>query len=83
VDQYIGGVEHAILTSVSRFIVKVLKDMGTTSQPFARLFTKEPADGHKMKSKGNVVAPDAPIAKFGTDTALGTLFIGPPAKDAE
>jgi len=90
VDQYIGGVEHAILHLLySRFIVKVLRDMGYLSfpEPFARLFTQGMIckDGHKMsKSKGNVVAPDALIEKFGTDTVrLYTLFIGPPAKDAE
>jgi leucyl-tRNA synthetase len=90
VDQYIGGVEHAILHLLySRFIVKVLRDMGYLgfSEPFARLFTQGMIckDGHKMsKSKGNVVAPDALIERFGTDTVrLYTLFIGPPAKDAE
>jgi len=90
VDQYIGGVEHAILHLLySRFIVKVLRDMGylSFSEPFARLFTQGmiTKDGHKMsKSKGNVVAPDALIEKFGTDTVrLYTLFIGPPAKDVE
>jgi leucyl-tRNA synthetase len=90
VGQYIGGVEHAILHLLySRFIVKVLRDMGHLgfSEPFARLFTQGmiTKDGHKMsKSKGNVVAPDALIERFGTDTVrLYTLFIGPPAKDAE
>jgi leucyl-tRNA synthetase len=83
-------VEHAILHLLySRFIVKVLRDMGLVefSEPFERLFTQGMIckDGHKMsKSKGNVVAPDALIEKYGADTVrLYTLFIGPPEKDAE
>jgi len=90
VDQYIGGVEHAILHLMySRFIVKVLYDMGYVGfkEPFARLFTQGMIvkDGKKMsKSKGNVVSPDALIDKYGADTVrLYTLFIGPPEKDAE
>jgi len=90
VDQYIGGVEHAILHLLySRFIVKVLRDMGLVdfSEPFERLFTQGMIckDGHKMsKSKGNVVAPDDLIERYGADTVrLYTLFIGPPEKDAE
>ncbi len=90
VNQYIGGVEHAILHLLySRFIVKVLRDMGMLafSEPFERLFTQGMIckDGHKMsKSKGNVVAPDALIARYGADTVrLYTLFIGPPEKDAD
>ncbi len=90
VDQYIGGVEHAILHLLySRFIVKVLHDLNQVgfSEPFARLFTQGMIvkDGAKMsKSKGNVVAPDALIARYGADTVrLYTLFIGPPEKDAE
>jgi len=90
VDQYIGGVEHAILHLLySRFIVKVLRDMGLVSfsEPFERLFTQGMIckDGHKMsKSKGNVVAPDNLIERYGADTVrLYTLFIGPPEKDAE
>jgi leucyl-tRNA synthetase len=90
VNQYIGGVEHAILHLLySRFIVKVFRDMGLVSfaEPFERLFTQGMIckDGHKMsKSKGNVVAPDALIAKYGADTVrLYTLFIGPPEKDAD
>jgi leucyl-tRNA synthetase len=90
VNQYIGGVEHAILHLLySRFIVKVLKDTGMVSfaEPFERLFTQGmiTKDGHKMsKSKGNVVAPDALIERYGSDTVrLYTLFIGPPEKDAE
>ena len=90
VNQYIGGVEHAILHLLySRFIVKVLRDMKLVSfsEPFERLFTQGmiTKDGHKMsKSKGNVVPPDALIDRYGADTVrLYTLFIGPPEKDAE
>jgi leucyl-tRNA synthetase len=90
VDQYIGGVEHAILHLLySRFITKVFYDIGLISfdEPFQRLFTQGMIikDGAKMsKSKGNVVSPDALIAKYGADTVrLYTLFIGPPEKDAE
>lgn len=90
VDQYIGGVEHAILHLLySRFIVKVLHDLGYVGfdEPFERLFTQGMIikDGFKMsKSKGNVVSPDELIERFGADTVrLYTLFIGPPEKDAE
>ncbi|MBN2145194.1 MAG: leucine--tRNA ligase, partial [Candidatus Aureabacteria bacterium] len=96
VDQYIGGVEHAILHLMySRFITKVLKDGGLVNfyEPFARLFTqgmickKSPVTGkmEKMsKSKGNVVSPDELINKYGADTMrVYTLFIGPPERDAE
>jgi leucyl-tRNA synthetase len=90
VNQYIGGVEHAILHLLySRFIVKVLRDMDLVSfpEPFERLFTQGMITkaGHKMsKSKGNVVPPDALIERYGADTVrLYTLFIGPPEKDAE
>jgi len=90
VDQYIGGVEHAILHLMySRFIVKVLHDMGHVGfkEPFAKLFTQGMIvkDGAKMsKSKGNVVSPDKLIDKYGADTVRSyTLFIGPPEKDAE
>jgi len=90
VDQYIGGVEHAILHLMySRFIVKVLYDMKHIGfkEPFAKLFTQGMIikDGAKMsKSKGNVVSPDALIDKYGADTVrFYTLFIGPPERDAE
>ncbi|MFH1478668.1 MAG: leucine--tRNA ligase [Candidatus Omnitrophota bacterium] len=90
VDQYIGGVEHAILHLLySRFIVKVLSDMSYINfkEPFSNLFTQGMIvkDGAKMsKSKGNVVSPDALIEKYGADTVrFYTLFIGPPEKDAE
>ena len=96
VDQYIGGVEHAVLHLLySRFIVKVLHDAGHVGfrEPFDALFTqgmickRSEKDGqlHKMsKSKGNVVSPDDLVEKYGADTLrLYTLFIGPPEKDAE
>jgi len=90
VDQYIGGVEHAILHLLySRFVTKVLYDLKLVDfdEPFARLFTQGMIlkDGVKMsKSKGNVVSPDDLIEKYGADTVrLYTLFIGPPEKDAE
>ncbi|MBN1526199.1 MAG: leucine--tRNA ligase [Candidatus Omnitrophica bacterium] len=90
VDQYIGGVEHAILHLLySRFITKFLCDIGWVSfdEPFGRLFTQGmiTKNGVKMsKSKGNTVSPDELINKYGADTVrLYTLFIGPPEKDAE
>lgn len=90
VDQYIGGVEHAILHLLySRFLTKVLYDMGELGfeEPFWRLFTQGMIikDGAKMsKSKGNVVSPDELVKKYGADTVrLYTLFIAPPEKDAE
>ncbi|PIU41804.1 MAG: leucine--tRNA ligase [Candidatus Omnitrophica bacterium CG07_land_8_20_14_0_80_42_15] len=90
VDQYIGGVEHAILHLLySRFITKVLYDLKLIGfdEPFKNLFTQGMIvkDGAKMsKSKGNVVSPDILIDKYGSDTVrLYTLFIGPPEKDAE
>ena len=90
VDQYIGGVEHAILHLMySRFIVKVLYDLGHIGfrEPFAKLFTQGMIvkNGAKMsKSKGNTVSPDQLIDKYGADTVrFYTLFIGPPEKDAE
>jgi leucyl-tRNA synthetase len=90
VDQYIGGVEHAILHLLySRFITKFLNDIGWTGfdEPFRNLFTQGmiTKNGVKMsKSKGNTVSPDDLIAEYGADTIrLYTLFIGPPEKDAE
>ncbi|MDP8262608.1 MAG: leucine--tRNA ligase [Candidatus Ancaeobacter aquaticus] len=90
VDQYIGGVEHAILHLLySRYITKVLHDAGLTdfNEPFKNLFTQGMIikNGAKMsKSKGNTVSPDALITRYGADTVrLYTLFIGPPEKDAE
>ncbi|GHJ39820.1 leucine--tRNA ligase [Streptomyces sp. TS71-3] len=85
VDQYIGGVEHAILHLLySRFLVKALADFGhlPVQEPFAKLFTQGmiTKDGAKMsKSKGNVVSPRTIIEKYGSDTArCYVLFMGPP-----
>jgi leucyl-tRNA synthetase len=90
VDQYIGGVEHAILHLLyARFFVKALADMGHlgVQEPFARLFTQGMIlrDGDKMsKSKGNVVSPQAVIDRYGADTArCYVLFLGPPGQDAD
>jgi leucyl-tRNA synthetase len=90
VDQYIGGVEHAILHLMyARFFVKALADMGylDVQEPFARLFTQGMIlrDGDKMsKSKGNVVSPQAVVERFGADTArCYVLFLGPPSQDAD
>jgi leucyl-tRNA synthetase len=90
VDQYIGGVEHAILHLLyARFFVKALKDLGhlEVDEPFARLFTQGmiTRDGAKMsKSKGNVVSPQTIVERFGADTArCYILFIGPPDQDAD
>jgi leucyl-tRNA synthetase len=90
VDQYIGGVEHAVLHLLySRFITKVLHDLGYVKfdEPFENLFTQGMIykDGWKMsKSKGNVVSPDDMINKYGADTLrMYILFMAPPEKDAE
>jgi leucyl-tRNA synthetase len=90
VDQYIGGVEHAVLHLLyARFFTKVLHDAGLLSarEPFARLFTQGMIyrDGAKMsKSKGNVVAPDEIVSRYGADTLrLYVLFMGPAADDME
>src|SRR4051812_39526614 len=90
VDQYIGGVEHAILHLMyARFFVKALADMDLLDfqEPFLRLFTQGmiTKDGAKMsKSKGNVVPVDEMVARQGADTGrLFILFIGPPDEDAE
>ena len=90
VDQYIGGVEHAILHLLyARFFTKVMHDLGLvgTREPFARLFTQGMIhhQGAKMsKSRGNVVPPDDIIQRFGADTLrLYILFMGPAADDAE
>lgn len=90
VDQYIGGVEHAILHLLyARFFTKVLYDMGLVSvdEPFQNLLTQGMVlmDGSKMsKSKGNIVSPEAIIGKFGADTArLFILFAAPPERDLE
>lgn len=90
VDQYIGGIEHAILHLLySRFFTKVLKDAGlvNVNEPFKNLLTQGMVikDGAKMsKSKGNVVSPEEIIAKYGADTArLFILFAAPPERDLE
>ncbi|MFP4485618.1 MAG: leucine--tRNA ligase [Campylobacterales bacterium] len=90
VDEYIGGIEHAILHLLyARFFTKVLRDLGFTksSEPFSKLLTQGMVtkDGAKMsKSKGNVVDPDAIIEKYGADTArLFILFAAPPTKELE
>jgi len=90
VDQYIGGVEHAILHLLySRFLMKVLYDLGYVDydEPFTNLLTQGMVlkDGAKMsKSLGNVVSPEEIIEKYGADTArLFILFASPPEKDLE
>jgi leucyl-tRNA synthetase len=90
VDQYIGGVEHAILHLMyARFFTKALADMGYlgVQEPFASLFTQGMIlrDGDKMsKSKGNVVSPAEYVHRYGADTARTYIcFMGPPEKDAD
>ncbi|MGI6225605.1 MAG: leucine--tRNA ligase [Peptococcales bacterium] len=90
VDQYIGGVEHAILHLMyARFFTKVLKDLNLVSvdEPFTNLLTQGMVlkDGAKMsKSKGNVVSPEEIIHKYGADTArMFILFAAPPERDLE
>ncbi|MBA3748516.1 MAG: leucine--tRNA ligase, partial [Solirubrobacterales bacterium] len=92
VDQYIGGVEHAILHLMyARFFTKALADLGhlpeTVQEPFSALFTQGMIlrDGEKMsKSRGNVVSPSSIVDRFGADTArCYILFIGPPDHDAD
>jgi leucyl-tRNA synthetase len=90
IDQYIGGVEHAILHLIySRFWTKVMRDLGLVSnnEPVARMFTQGMVikDGAKMsKSKGNVVSADEMIERFGADTGrLFELFAAPPEKEMD
>jgi leucyl-tRNA synthetase len=90
VDQYIGGVEHAILHLMyARFFTKALADMELldVQEPFERLFTQGmiTRDGAKMsKSKGNVISPSTYVERYGADTArCYVLFIGPPDQDAD
>jgi leucyl-tRNA synthetase len=90
IDQYIGGVEHAILHLIySRFWTRVMRDLGlvANSEPAARLFTQGMVikDGAKMsKSKGNVVSPDLMIERYGADaTRMYALFAAPPDRDLD
>ncbi len=90
VDQYIGGVEHAILHLMyARFFTKALADLGHLDfqEPFQALFTQGmiTKDGAKMsKSRGNVVSPASIVERYGADTArCYTLFIAPPDQDAD
>jgi leucyl-tRNA synthetase len=90
VDQYIGGVEHAILHLMyARFFIKALADLGHlgVQEPFAALFTQGmiTKDGAKMsKSRGNVVSPNSIVGRLGADTArCYILFVGPPEQDAD
>ncbi len=90
IDQYIGGVEHAILHLIySRFWTKVMRDLGlvTNDEPIRRLFTQGMVlkDGAKMsKNKGNVVSPDDMIARYGADAArMYALFAAPPDRDLD
>jgi leucyl-tRNA synthetase len=90
VDQYIGGVEHAILHLMyARFFCKALADLGHLDfqEPFKALFTQGMVtkDGAKMsKSKGNVVSPASIVERYGADTArCYILFVGPPDQDAD
>jgi leucyl-tRNA synthetase len=90
IDQYIGGVEHAILHLIySRFWTRVMRDLGLVEngEPVRRLFTQGMVikDGHKMsKSKGNVVSPDDMVARYGADSARAySLFAAPPDRDLD
>ena len=90
VDQYVGGIEHAVMHLLyARYFTKVLRDLGyiDSTEPFKRLLTQGMVikDGAKMsKSKGNVVDPDDIIEQYGADTArLFILFAAPPEKDLE
>jgi len=90
IDQYIGGVEHAILHLIySRFWTKMMRDLGLVKndEPARRLFTQGMVikDGAKMsKSKGNVVSPDDMVARYGADaTRMYALFAAPPDRDLD
>ena len=90
VNQYIGGIEHAVLHLLyARFYTKVLRDLGliTADEPFTSLLSQGMVikDGAKMsKSRGNVVDPDDLIRRYGADTArLFSLFAAPPEKDLD
>jgi len=90
IDQYIGGVEHAILHLIySRFWTKMMRDLGLieNDEPVTRLFTQGMVlkDGAKMsKNKGNVVSPDDMVARYGADAArMYALFAAPPDRDLD
>jgi leucyl-tRNA synthetase len=90
IDQYIGGVEHAILHLIySRFFTRVMRDLGliVNAEPATRLFTQGMVikDGAKMsKSRGNVVSPDEMVARYGADaTRMYALFAAPPDRDLD
>jgi leucyl-tRNA synthetase len=90
IDQYIGGVEHAILHLIySRFFTKVMRDLGliVNDEPVERQFAQGMVikDGAKMsKSKGNIVSPDEMVARFGADsTRMYALFAAPPDRDMD
>jgi len=90
IDQYIGGVEHAILHLIySRFWTKMMRDLGliANDEPVERLFTQGMVlkDGAKMsKNRGNVVSPDEMVARFGADAArMYSLFAAPPDRDLD
>jgi leucyl-tRNA synthetase len=90
IDQYIGGVEHAILHLIySRYWTKVMRDLGliVNDEPAQRLFTQGMVikDGAKMsKSKGNVISPDDMVARYGADsTRMYALFAAPPDRDLD
>ncbi|MGI4829746.1 MAG: leucine--tRNA ligase [Janthinobacterium lividum] len=90
IDQYIGGVEHAILHLIySRFWTKVMRDLGliANAEPVERLFTQGMVikDGAKMsKSKGNIVSPDEMIGRYGADaTRMYALFATTPDRDLD
>jgi len=90
IDQYIGGVEHAILHLIySRFWTRVMRDLGlvTHNEPADRMFTQGMVikDGAKMsKSKGNIVSPDDMVAQYGADaTRMYALFAAPPDRDLD
>jgi leucyl-tRNA synthetase len=90
IDQYIGGVEHAILHLIySRFWTKFMRDLGliTNDEPVERLFTQGMVikDGRKMsKNLGNVVSPDEMVVRYGSDAArLNSLFAAPPDRDLD